>query len=125
MAVDVTRLLHRTIGCGEVTAADANARREVVLTGWVHRRRDLGGLVFVDLRDREGLVQVVVNPEGSADAHAKADEIRVEYVLSVRGVVRRRPAGTGSSRPGTASASSPRDSRQRPRSLPDCIAARK
>jgi len=82
----------RTIYCGQVRAEHIG--KEVVLCGWVHRRRDHGGLVFVDLRDREGLVQVVVNPEGSADAHAKADEIRVEYVLSVRGVVRRRPAGT-------------------------------
>jgi len=82
----------RTIYCGQVRAEHIG--REVVVCGWVHRRRDHGGLVFVDLRDREGLVQVVVNPEGSADAHAKADEIRVEYVLSVRGVVRRRPAGT-------------------------------
>jgi aspartyl-tRNA synthetase len=82
----------RTIYCGQVRTEHIG--KEVVLCGWVHRRRDHGGLVFVDLRDREGLVQVVVNPEGSADAHAKADEIRVEYVLSVRGVVRRRPAGT-------------------------------
>ena len=82
----------RTIQCGHVRAEHIG--KEVVLCGWVHRRRDQGGLVFVDLRDREGLVQVVVNPEGSADAHAKADAIRVEYVLSVRGVVRRRPAGT-------------------------------
>ena len=82
----------RTIQCGHVRAEHIG--KEVVLCGWVHRRRDHGGLVFVDLRDREGLVQVVVNPEGSADAHAKADAIRVEYVLSVRGVVRRRPAGT-------------------------------
>ncbi|HEX9191200.1 MAG TPA: aspartate--tRNA ligase, partial [Candidatus Deferrimicrobiaceae bacterium] len=82
----------RTIYCGQVRTEHIG--KEVVLCGWVHRRRDPGGLVFVDLRDREGLVQVVVNPEGSADAHAKADEIRVEYVLSVRGIVRRRPAGT-------------------------------
>jgi len=82
----------RTIYCGQVRPEHIG--KEVVVCGWVHRRRDHGGLVFVDLRDREGLVQVVINPEGSAEAHEKADPIRVEYVLSVRGVVRRRPAGT-------------------------------
>src|SRR5512134_726424 len=82
----------RTIYCGRVRTEHIG--KEVVLCGWVHRRRDHGGLVFVDLRDREGLVQVVINPEGSAEAHARAEEIRVEYVLSVRGAVRRRPAGT-------------------------------
>jgi len=82
----------RTIYCGRVRPEHIG--QEVVLCGWVHRRRDHGGLVFVDLRDREGLVQVVIHPEGSAEAHAKADAIRVEYVLSVRGVVRRRPEGT-------------------------------
>jgi aspartyl-tRNA synthetase len=82
----------RTIYCGLLRPEHIG--QEVVLCGWVHRRRDHGGLVFVDLRDREGLVQVVINPEGSADAHAKADALRVEYVLSVRGVVRRRPDGT-------------------------------
>ena len=82
----------RTIYCGQVRAEHIG--KEVVVCGWVHRRRDHGGLVFVDLRDREGLLQVVISPEGSAEAHAKAEPIRVEYVLSVRGVVRRRPAGT-------------------------------
>jgi aspartyl-tRNA synthetase len=82
----------RTIYCGRLRPEHIG--REVVLCGWVHRRRDHGGLVFVDLRDREGLVQVVINPEASAEAHSKADALRVEYVLSVRGVVRRRPAGT-------------------------------
>ena len=82
----------RTIYCGQVRPEHIG--KEVVLCGWVHRRRDHGGLVFVDLRDREGLVQVVVSPEGSQAAHAKADDLRVEYVLSVRGTVRARPAGT-------------------------------
>ncbi len=82
----------RTIYCGQVRPDHIG--KEVVLCGWVHRRRDHGGLVFVDLRDREGLVQVVFSPEGSPEAHAKADDLRVEYVLSVRGSVRRRPAGT-------------------------------
>ena len=82
----------RTIYCGQLRSEHIG--EEVVLCGWVHRRRDHGGLVFVDLRDREGLVQVVINPEGSVEAHAKADAIRAEYVLSVRGTVRRRPEGT-------------------------------
>jgi aspartyl-tRNA synthetase len=82
----------RTVYCGRIRPEDIG--KEVVLCGWVHRRRDHGGLVFVDLRDREGLAQVVIDPVTSPEAHAKADALRVEYVLSVRGVVRRRPAGT-------------------------------
>jgi len=82
----------RTLYCGQVRPEHVG--KEVVVCGWVHRRRDHGGLVFVDLRDREGLVQVVFNPGDSPDAHAKADELRVEYVLSVRGTVRKRPKGT-------------------------------
>jgi aspartyl-tRNA synthetase len=68
--------------------------KEIVLCGWVHRRRDHGGLVFVDLRDREGIAQVVFSPDSFPDAHEKADTLRAEYVLSVRGTVRRRPEGT-------------------------------
>lgn len=82
----------RTIYCGQVRAEQIG--REVVLCGWVHRRRDHGGLVFVDLRDREGLVQVVFNPAAGKEAHEKADGLRVEYVVSVRGIVQRRPPGT-------------------------------
>jgi aspartyl-tRNA synthetase len=82
----------RTLYCGQVRAEHVG--KEVVLCGWVHRRRDHGGLVFVDLRDREGLIQVVFNPGESKESHAKADGLRVEYVLSVRGTVRRRPKGT-------------------------------
>jgi aspartyl-tRNA synthetase len=61
--------------------------------GWVHRRRDHGGVIFVDLRDREGLVQVVFNPDTSPDSHAEAHKIRSEFVLAIRGRVRRRPEG--------------------------------
>jgi aspartyl-tRNA synthetase len=61
--------------------------------GWVHRRRDHGGVIFVDLRDREGLVQVVFNPDTSPDSHAEAHKIRSEFVLAIRGGVRRRPEG--------------------------------
>lgn len=77
--------------CGGVTAAEDG--REVVLMGWVHRRRDHGGVIFIDLRDREGLVQVVFNPDIAPDAHREAHRIRSEYVLAVAGTVRRRPAG--------------------------------
>src|SRR4030042_5524913 len=64
---------------------------EVTLNGWVQRRRDHGGVIFVDLRDVTGLVQVVFNPEMSEEAHRVAGQLRAEYVLSCRGVVRPRP----------------------------------
>lgn len=78
-------------GCGELRPAHVG--QEVELAGWVHRRRDHGGLIFIDLRDRSGLVQVVGDPSRSAAAHAVLDEVRLEYVIQVRGLVRRRPAG--------------------------------
>ncbi len=77
--------------CGAVRAADAGG--EVVLMGWVHRRRDHGGVIFVDLRDREGLVQVVFNPDLGPAAHGEAHRIRLEFVLALRGRVRLRPEG--------------------------------
>jgi aspartyl-tRNA synthetase len=61
--------------------------------GWVHRRRDHGGVIFVDLRDREGIVQVVFNPEAHADSHREAHRIRSEFVLALKGTVRKRPEG--------------------------------
>jgi aspartyl-tRNA synthetase len=82
----------RTHTCGELRAGHQGQR--VVLQGWVHRRRDHGGLIFIDLRDRYGLTQLVFNPEISAPAHERAAGLRVEYVISVEGEVRRRPAGT-------------------------------
>jgi aspartyl-tRNA synthetase len=68
--------------------------REVVVAGWVHRARDHGGVVFADLRDRSGLVQVVFRPDASPDAHRRAGELRAEYVIAVRGEVRRRDPET-------------------------------
>ena len=68
--------------------------QEVTLRGWVNRRRDLGGLIFIDLRDRFGLTQVVFNPEIAAAAHETASHVRAEYVLEIVGIVRERPAGT-------------------------------
>ncbi|MBT0960568.1 aspartate--tRNA ligase [Denitromonas iodatirespirans] len=81
----------RTQYCGQVTAA--NLDQIVTLCGWVHRRRDHGGVIFVDLRDREGLVQVVCDPD-RADMFAVAESVRNEFVLRMTGKVRRRPAGT-------------------------------
>jgi aspartyl-tRNA synthetase len=80
--------LKRTHNCGALRAA--NIGDEVVLFGWVQNRRDHGSLVFVDLRDREGVTQIVFNPEPSAEAHAVADQLRPEWVIGIRGVVRSR-----------------------------------
>ena len=88
---DFLTVSKRSHYCGRVNASDVD--REVILMGWVHRRRDHGGVIFVDLRDREGLVQVVFNPEISPAGHAEAQRIRSEYVLAVKGKVRRRPPG--------------------------------
>lgn len=81
----------RTHYCGELSGRHEG--QEVVLCGWVHRRRDHGGVIFVDLRDREGLVQVVFDPD-RAETFGRAEQVRAEYVLQVRGRVRARPAGT-------------------------------
>jgi aspartyl-tRNA synthetase len=75
--------------CGKLR--QEHAKQEVTLAGWVNRRRDHGGLVFIDLRDRSGIVQVVTNPAVAEEAHATAQEVRNEYVLQVTGVVRARP----------------------------------
>ena len=77
--------------CGEID--EDLLAQEVSLAGWVHRRRDHGGVIFIDLRDREGLVQVVCDPDAPA-LFALAEDLRSEFVVQVRGKVRRRPAGT-------------------------------
>ncbi len=77
--------------CGEVNASHID--QTVTLCGWVHRRRDHGGVIFIDLRDREGLAQVVIDPD-THDAFALAERVRNEYVLKATGRVRRRPEGT-------------------------------
>ncbi len=83
--------LQRSHSCGVLRSNDIDT--EVVLMGWVQRRRDHGGLIFVDLRDREGLTQVVFNPDINDVAHAKADMLRSEFVIAVRGIVIPRPEG--------------------------------
>ena len=86
----------RTHGCGALRAADAG--QTVTLMGWAFRRRDHGGLVFVDLRDREGLTQCVFDPKEAPEAHDKVEGVRAEFVLAVRGTVALRPPGTENSK---------------------------
>ena len=81
----------RTHYCGQVD--EQLLGREVTVAGWVHRRRDHGGVIFVDLRDREGLLQIVFHPE-LAQVFAEAERLRNEFVVSITGTVRERPAGT-------------------------------
>jgi len=83
--------MKRTHNCSELTAKDVD--KEVVLMGWVQRRRDHGGVIFVDIRDREGITQAVFNPELNKEIHKKAHAIRNEFVLAVRGTVVLRPEG--------------------------------
>ena len=78
----------RTHTCGELTGADNGA--EVCLMGWVQYRRDHGGLIFVDLRDRFGLTQIVFSPEYAPEAHEQAGALRSEYVLAMKGKARPR-----------------------------------
>ena len=80
--------LKRTNYCGDLRASDAE--KDVVLMGWVHRRRDLGQLIFIDLRDRAGIAQIVFNKELHPEAHAKAEQLRSEFVVAVEGRVLRR-----------------------------------
>src|SRR5215217_7150990 len=84
--------LERTHSCGDLRPADIG--REVVLMGWVAKRRDFGELTFIDLRDRAGITQVVFNAEVAHEAHAKAKELRGEYVIAVIGTVVARAENT-------------------------------
>ncbi|MGB4170502.1 MAG: aspartate--tRNA ligase [bacterium] len=86
------RELKRTHHCGLLRAEDVG--QKVTLMGWVQRRRDHGGLIFIDLRDRSGIVQVVLSPEVDEEAFHRGEEVRSEYVLAVRGTVSVRPEGT-------------------------------
>ena len=82
--------LRRTHTCNDLGADFLD--RETILMGWVLRRRDHGGVIFIDLRDRWGITQIVFNPEINEAVHAKAHQLRSEWVIAVRGTVARRPA---------------------------------
>jgi aspartyl-tRNA synthetase len=92
MMIDLLGNLKRTDYCGDLRPKDIN--REVILFGWVQRRRDLGGLIFIELRDRQGIIQVLFNPEVSSESHEKAQSLRSEFVVAVSGKVAARPDGT-------------------------------
>ncbi len=87
--------MRRTHNCCELGRDEAG--REVVLMGWVQRRRDHGGVIFVDLRDREGITQVVFNPDFNKEVHKKAHAIRSEFVIGITGKVEKRPEGMANS----------------------------
>jgi aspartyl-tRNA synthetase len=98
-AIDVRpHAIDRTT-CGELRLDHAGEK--VTLEGWVNRRRDLGGLIFIDLRDRFGITQVMFNPEIAKDAHEAAGDLRNEYVIRVDGIVRQRPEGTANAKMAT------------------------
>lgn len=89
---DVLADWKRSHYCGQVTAVEVG--REVCLMGWVQRRRDHGGLIFIDLRDREGVIQLALDPDRDPEAHGKADRVRNEFVVAIKGKVSPRPEGT-------------------------------
>src|SRR5512147_2478679 len=84
--------LRRTHTCGELRASDAGSRALVM--GWVHRRRDLGGVIFIHLRDRDGVTQIVFREDLDPEVHGKAELLRSEYVMAVEGRVERRTPET-------------------------------
>ena len=83
--------MYKTHTCGELRATHAN--QKVTLAGWVHRRRDHGGVIFLDLRDRYGIIQVTINPNLSKETLDAVSNVRMEWVLQITGTVHRRPAG--------------------------------
>src|ERR1700754_973723 len=91
MQLDFLGTLERTQMCGELRADQAG--QDVVLMGWVNRRRDHGNLIFLDLRDRTGITQVVLDKEVSGEGHAKAEAARSETAVAVRGEIGRQGAG--------------------------------
>ena len=92
VALDFLGELRRTHTCGELRAADAD--KTVVLMGWVHRRRDLGGVIFMHLRDRDGVTQLVCHADADPAVHQRAEQVRPEYVIAVEGVVKARTPET-------------------------------
>lgn len=84
--------MKRTHTCGDLNKKDIG--KETILQGWVNTRRDHGNLIFIDLRDRAGITQLVFNPEVAKEAHDTAEDLRSEYVIEIKGIVEARPAGT-------------------------------
>src|ERR1700687_4420174 len=92
LVLDFLGDLRRTHTCGQLRAEHAGTR--ALLMGWVHRRRDLGGVFFIHLRDRDGVTQVVFHADGGAELHAKAEMLGSEYVIAVEGTVAKRTLET-------------------------------
>src|SRR5579863_2087499 len=90
--LDFLGQLRRTHTCGELRASDAGKR--VVLMGWVHRRRDLGGVIFIHLRDRDGITQLLFVESKNPEAHQRVQELSSEFVIAVEGTVNQRTAET-------------------------------
>ena len=84
--------MHKSIDCGSLRKTHLS--QDVILAGWVHRRRDHGNIIFLDLRDRSGLIQLVFDPKSAPQAHNIAESVRNEWVLKIKGVVSSRPEGT-------------------------------
>ena len=82
----------RTVYCGNINQSYAD--KPVTINGWVRKRRDLGGIIFLEIWDHTGMVQVVINPENNASVHERAKQLRSEYVVSIKGTIKRRPVGT-------------------------------
>src|SRR5947209_19322478 len=85
--------MRRTHSCGDLRPSDVG--KTAVLMGWVHRRRDLGGVIFIHLRDRDGITQLVFDVSKNPEAHARAQELSSEYVIAAEGVVTLRSPETG------------------------------